>query len=172
MTGVQTCALPICFPVTILSHAMSFIQINGLKLDIQTNKSGISTLTPLKLALKHHSLPPILHIFIQIPMQNYSKGARGLSVQLQVRGIFTPTTNSLSVSLRQRPTRYAIHAGRNLPDKGLRYLRTVIVTAAVYRGFDSMLHLLQLTSPVNLPALGRRQTLYFLFRVCRALCFC
>ena len=74
-------------------------------------------------------------------MQNYSKGARGLSVQLQVRGIFTPTTNSLSVSLRQRPTRYAIHAGRNLPDKGLRYLRTVIVTAAVYWGFDSVLHL-------------------------------
>jgi hypothetical protein len=120
---------------------MSFIQINGLKLDIQTNKSGISTLTPLKLALKHHSLPPILHIFIQIPMQNYSKGARGLSVQLQVRGIFTPTTNSLSISLRQRPTRYAIHAGRNLPDKRLRYLRTVIVTAAVYWGFDSMLRL-------------------------------
>jgi len=25
---------------------------------------------------------------------------------------------------------------RNLPDKEFRYLRTVIVTAAVYRGFD------------------------------------
>ncbi len=31
-------------------------------------------------------------------------------------------------------------AGRNLPDKEFRYLRTVIVTAAVYWGFDSMLH--------------------------------
>ena len=31
-------------------------------------------------------------------------------------------------------------AGRNLPDKEFRYLRTVIVTAAVYRGFNSMLH--------------------------------
>ena len=31
-----------------------------------------------------------------------------------------------------------IRAGRNLPDKEFRYLRTVIVTAAVYRGFDSM----------------------------------
>jgi hypothetical protein len=153
-------------------HAMSFIQINGLKLDIRTSKSGISPTAPCKLASTYHSLPPILHIQIQITMQNYSKGARGLSVQLQVRGIFTPTTNSLSLSLRQRPTRYAIHAGRNLPDKGLRYLRTVIVTAAVYRGFDSMLHLLQLTSPVDLPALGRRQTLYFLLRVCRVLCFC
>ena len=72
-------------------------------------------------------------------MSSYSKGARGLSVLLRVAGIFTGTTNSLRVSLRQRPTRYAIHAGRNLPDKVLRYLRTVIVTAAVYRGFDSML---------------------------------
>ena len=33
--------------------------------------------------------------------------------------------------------RYAFRAGRNLPDKEFRYLRTVIVTAAVYRGFNS-----------------------------------
>ncbi len=105
-------------------------------------------------------------------MSSYSKGARGLSVLSRVAGIFTCTTNSLSVSLRQRPTRYAIHAGRNLPDKVLRYLRTVIVTAAVYRGFDSELRSEELTPPVNLPALGRRQTLYILFRVSRALCFC
>ena len=105
-------------------------------------------------------------------MSSYSKGARGLSVLLRVAGIFTGTTNSLSLSSRQRPTRYAIHAGRNLPDKGLRYLRTVIVTAAVYRGFDSRLCPEGLTSPINLPALGRRQTLYFLLRVRRALCFC
>ena len=36
---------------------------------------------------------------------------------------------------------YTIRAGRNLPDKEFRYLRTVIVTAAVYRGFNSYLHL-------------------------------
>ena len=34
---------------------------------------------------------------------------------------------------------------RNLPDKEFRYLRTVIVTAAVYRGFNSMLSHLLLT---------------------------
>ena len=73
-------------------------------------------------------------------MPSYSKGARGLSVLSRVAGIFTGTTTSLSISPRQRPTRYAIHAGRNLPDKVLRYLRTVIVTAAVYWGFSSMLH--------------------------------
>ena len=98
-------------------------------------------MTPQRLAPKLQSLPPMLHISIQKSMSSCSKGARGLSVQSRVTSIFTGTTNSLSISLRQRPTRYAIHAGRNLPDKGFRYLRTVIVTAAVYRGFDSMLHL-------------------------------
>ncbi len=129
-------------------------------------------MTPPKLAPQLQSLPPILHKSIQKSMSSYSKGARGLSVLSRVTGIFTGTTNSLSLSLRQRPTRYAIHAGRNLPDKVLRYLRTVIVTAAVYRGFNSKLRSEELTSPINLPALGRRQTLYFLLRVCRALCFC
>ena len=41
--------------------------------------------------------------------------------------------------MRQRGSRYAIRAGRNLPDKEFRYLRTVIVTAAVYWGFGSKL---------------------------------
>ena len=35
-------------------------------------------------------------------------------------GIFTGTTSSLSLSLRQLPDRYAIRAGRNLPDKEFR----------------------------------------------------
>ena len=43
--------------------------------------------------------------------------------------------------MRQRPDHYTIRAGRNLPDKEFRYLRTVIVTAAVYRGFNSGLRL-------------------------------
>jgi len=38
--------------------------------------------------------------------------------------------------LRQLPNHYAIRAGRNLPDKEFRYLRTVIVTAAVHWGFS------------------------------------
>src|SRR5262252_6327723 len=64
---------------------------------------------------------------------------------MRVTGIFTGTTNSLSHSLRQSKDHYAIRAGRNLPDKEFRYLRTVIVTAAVHRGFDSKLALLLLT---------------------------
>ena len=47
--------------------------------------------------------------------------------------------------MRQCPNRYTIRAGQNLPDKEFRYLRTVIVTAAVYWGFSSMLAHLPLT---------------------------
>ena len=43
--------------------------------------------------------------------------------------------------MRQRPNHYSIHAGRNLPDKEFRYLKTVIVAAAVYWGFSSVLRL-------------------------------
>ncbi|KAI3479191.1 hypothetical protein L1887_58812 [Cichorium endivia] len=46
---------------------------------------------------------------------------------------------SPSLSPRQCPDRYAFRAGRNLPDKEFRYLRTVIVTAAVHRGFGRRL---------------------------------
>ncbi len=72
-------------------------------------------------------------------LQSYSKGAQGLSVLPRVLGIFTESAISLSPWLRQRGNCYAIRAGRNLPDKEFRYLRTVIVTAAVYRGFSSLL---------------------------------
>src|SRR5258708_25787732 len=79
-------------------------------------------------------------------------------------GIFTGTTNSPSRSLRQSYDRYAIRAGRNLPDKEFRYLRTVIVTAAVHWGFSSkLLPQSGITSPFNLPAPGRRQPLYVVF---------
>ena len=58
---------------------------------------------------------------------------------LQVIGIFTDIAISPSLLLRQYSDRYAIRAGRNLPDKEFRYLRTVIVTAAVHQGLDSLL---------------------------------
>ena len=61
---------------------------------------------------------------------------------MRVIGIFTDTTISPGSRLRQCSDRYTIRAGRNLPDKEFRYLRTVRVTAAVYGGFGSMLRLL------------------------------
>ena len=96
-------------------------------------------MTPQLLAKPLHSLPPILHIVYPMSMLSYSEGSRGLLVPLRVSGIFTGTTISPSSWLRQYPDRYTIRAGRNLPDKEFRYLRTVIVTAAVYWGFNSML---------------------------------
>ena len=84
-------------------------------------------------------------------------------------GIFTGTTSSLCLSLRQSSDHYAIRAGRNLPDKEFRYLRTVIVTAAIHWGFNSKLRPSEeeLTSPFNLPALGRRQPPYVVFTTLR-----
>src|SRR5699024_10677403 len=72
---------------------------------------------------------------------SYSKAPRGLSVLSRVSCIFTGTMISPSLSLRQCPNRCAFRAGQNLPDKEFRYLRTVIVTAAVYLGFDLYLRL-------------------------------
>ncbi len=69
-------------------------------------------------------------------MTSCSKAPRGLFVLARVTRIFTGTSISPSPSLRQRSDRYSIRAGRNLPDKEFRYLRTVIVTAAVHWGFS------------------------------------
>ncbi len=90
---------------------------------------------PPKLAPGPQRLPPMLHSEVQRPMASYSKGARGLFVLSRGLGILTETAISPSTWSRQCSSRYAIRAGRNLPDKEFRYLRTVIVTAAVYRGF-------------------------------------
>ncbi len=98
-------------------------------------------MAPHKLTFMLLSLPPILYILCQIPMPNYSKALRGLSVLSRVTGIFTGTSISPSPLLRQRASRYAIRAGRNLPDKEFRYLRTVIVTAAVHWGLNSVLRI-------------------------------
>ena len=113
----------------------------GRWLEAQQHKGGIPTMAPLKLAFQVHSLPPILHMQVQIPMSSYSKGAQGLSVFLRVHGIFTATSISPSLWPRQCGDRYAIRAGRNLPVKEFRYLRTVIVTAAVYWGLNSLLRI-------------------------------
>ena len=102
-------------------------------------------MTPRKLASSLLCLPPILYMDIRNPISSYSKAPWGLSVLSQVSGIFTGISISPSPLLRQRPDRFAFRAGRNLPDKEFRYLRTVIVTAAVYWGFSSKLALFPLT---------------------------
>ncbi len=120
--------------------------LTGLRrrLEPKLSQSGISPATPPNLAAQLPS-PTILHKLSHNPMPSCSKAPRGLFVLLRVRSIFTPISVSPGPSLRQRPTRYAFRAGRNLPDKEFRYLRTVIVTAAVHRGFSSELSPLPLT---------------------------
>ena len=90
---------------------------------------------------------------------------------MQVVRIFTDKSISPSLSPRQCPDRYAFRAGRNLPDKEFRYLRTVIVTAAVHRGFGRQLPRIRVTDFLNLPALGRRQPPYIVLRLSGDLCF-
>ena len=113
--------------------------IQGCRLESQYFKSGIPRTTPQTLACLLPSLPPILYIKYRDPILSYSKAPWGLSVLPRVTGIFTGTTISPGALLRQCPDHYTIRAGRNLPDKEFRYLRTVIVTAAVYWGFNSVL---------------------------------
>ena len=113
--------------------------VHGIRLESQHYKGGIPTVTPQILAYLIHSLPPILYMQCRNSISSYSKAPRGLSVLLRVTGIFTGTTISPSLLLRQCPDHYAFRAGRNLPDKEFRYLRTVIVTAAVYWGLSSVL---------------------------------
>ena len=82
-------------------------------------KGRISTAAPRRLASPLRSLRPILHIECPGTTLSCSKGSRGLFVPSRVIGIFTDTTISLGSRLRQCPD--------------------VIVTAAVYRGFNSYL---------------------------------
>jgi hypothetical protein len=111
----------------------------GSWLEHQQHKGSIPRLAPPTLARQLQRLLPILYIPCRCPISSCSKAPRGLSVLPRVVGIFTHIAISPSLSPRQRSDRYAIRAGRNLPDKEFRYLRTVIVTAAVYRGFGSQL---------------------------------
>jgi len=92
------------------------------ELDFQIFKSGVS-LAP--------KLPPTLHINTQKPIPSCSKASRGLSVLLWLTGICTGIAISPSPSLRQFSDRYAIRAGRNLPDKEFRSLMLILLYVAI-----------------------------------------
>ena len=87
----------------------------------------------------------MLHMLKPKSIQSYSKAPWGLFVLVRTDGIFTANALSPSPLLRQCPHDYSIRAGQNLPDKEFRYLRTVIVTAAVHWGFSSHREALPLT---------------------------
>ena len=118
---------------------MSPDSIQSRRLEFQYRKDGIPTASPPKPKPWFPRVPSILCMQHRNPILGYSKAPWGLSVLSRVTGIFTGTTISPGGLLRQCPNRYAIRAGQNLPDKEFRYLRTVIVTAAVHRGLVSVL---------------------------------
>ena len=124
-----------CPPDTVLQNAQL------CELEDPSNKGSIPTLPPVRLASYFLWLLPILYMFNKYSISSYSKAPWGLSVLSRVTRIFTGIIISPSLSLRQCPNHYTFRAGRNLPDKEFRYLRTVIVTAAVYWGFNSNLRL-------------------------------
>ena len=111
--------------------------VDGLGLGRRSREGSIPRAAPRGLAPPDLRLLPILYTRDQRPMPSCSEGSRGLSVLPRVSRIFTTSAISPGPWSRQRPSRCAFRAGRNLPDKEFRYLRTVIVTAAVYRGLAS-----------------------------------
>jgi hypothetical protein len=94
----------------------------GPQLELRRHQGGISPSTPPRPKPQVQSVPPILRRQRQNSMPGYSKGAQGLSVYVRVTGIFTGATDSPSALRRQCPNRYAIRAGRNLPDKEFRLI--------------------------------------------------
>ncbi len=119
--------------------------------------------------LRRDSLLPstVKNVF---PVSSYSKAPRGLFVHVCVGRIFTAISISPGNSSRQLLSRSTFRAGRNLPDKELRYHRTVIVTAAIHSGLSKTLDIIS-DSTLDLRALGRCHPLYVAFRLCRELCF-
>ena len=116
----------------------------GQRIRVNDSKERYSTVPPDKIG-GSLLFSTVKNVF---SMPSYSKAPRGLFVQVQVGRIFTAISISPGNGSRQSLTRSAFRAGRNLPDKELRYHRTVIVTAAVHSGFISRLPLAG--SPIHL----------------------
>src|SRR5699024_12519694 len=104
--------------------------------------------------------PPILYKLYKHSISDYSKAPRGLSVLSRVMRIFTHSIISPGLSLRQCSSSCIFRAGRKLPDEEFRYIRTVIVQAEVYWGFDAVFRTKFLTHAINFPATDSCQPLY------------
>ena len=97
----------------------------GSELEFRFNQGGIPRMAPPRLAPQSQRLPPILYKLKQNPISSCSKGPRGLSVLSRVTSIFTGNATSPGPSSRQCSDRYAIRAGRNLPDKEFRSIALI-----------------------------------------------
>src|SRR5699024_12048380 len=102
----------------------------GRGLEWPCHKGSIPPAPPPKLAFRLQWLLRILYMSHRHSISTCSKAPWGLSVMSRATSIFTGTTISPSLSLRQCSNRYTFRAGQTLPDNELRYLTTVIVTTA------------------------------------------
>ena len=96
-------------------------------------------------------LPPTLNNQSLFSIPDNSKAPRGLFVLEHLGRIFTAISISPSEGSRQLPSGEAFRAGLNSPDEGLRYHRTVIVTAAVHPGLAPRLLVQRTSHPKVLP---------------------
>ncbi len=108
------------------------------RLDVCPWKGGVPWAAPPLLAERLLRLPPTLHIQEHTSTAGCSEAPRGLRFPVGVLGLCTQTPGSPDSGLGQWGPRYAIHAGRHLTGKGLRYLKTVRVTAAVHGSFTRL----------------------------------
>ena len=102
-------------------------------------------------------------------MSSCSKGSRGSFRLAAGTRIFTANSISRASAGDSAAIIMPFVQVGTYPTRNFCYLRTVIVTAAVYWGLRSRASL-TLTPSINLPAPGRHH-LYVHFRVCRVLCF-
>ena len=95
-------------------QALFRARIHGSRLDLKLHQGGISRSTPPDLAARAQSLPPILHKRNLRSVPRYSKGSRGLSVQIWVIGIFTNTAISSSLRMRQCGSRVLLELASSI----------------------------------------------------------
>ena len=117
------------------------------------------------------NLPPILHNFWKLSMIDYSKGARVLpsffensasARRIQFHWVYVGDSGAV-VTPFMRVDNYST---RNFATLGPSELRPPFTGPEV-----QSFHINMGTFPLKFPALGRRQTLYVIFRFCRVLCF-
>ncbi len=140
------------FPTISIRSKPTFVPLRYNLAGYRPSKTARQTLFPNMFSMfldkPHISQRVVLHCCPKAPTytrqsknmkakSTCSKAPRGLFVHVEVGRVFTAIAISPSESSRQLSARYAIRAGQNLPGKELRYLRTVIVTAAVHRSLTS-----------------------------------
>ncbi len=117
---------------------LSDSQFHERSLDFRLSKTGISRLTPQTLTSPFLCLPVILHMESRSQYQSTWKFTGSFRL-VAVNGIFTRYYNFTESPVETVPRSLGHSCRSELTDKEFRYLRTVIVTAAIHQGLNSTL---------------------------------